>query len=158
MHHAIVDDPSGVSLERIQLDLSGNYSGNWHSASAFSGYSTPGRANSQSKVRSQTHDRVLLNKKVFTPDLDGINDYLEIEYNLPDVGYHARVTVFCIKGYQIRHLVLNELTGNQGVIFWDGNKQDGTLAKPGPYILLIEFFHPSKKHIRKKKVCYLTYS
>jgi hypothetical protein len=59
-HAPLLSDESGVALERIRTDLPTNQSSNWTSASAPSGYGTPGYKNSESgypsgRSRSDQH-------------------------------------------------------------------------------------------------------
>ena len=47
LHHPLLRDPKGVSLERLSIESPASLSANWHSASAVEEYATPGRMNSQ---------------------------------------------------------------------------------------------------------------
>src|SRR5690606_1726347 len=47
LHHALINDTKGISLERFSLNHNVNDPTNWHSASSTEGYATPGYKNSQ---------------------------------------------------------------------------------------------------------------
>ncbi|RYY00036.1 MAG: hypothetical protein EOO35_00760 [Cyanobacteriota bacterium] len=47
LHHVMVDNKAGVSLEKADYNIPSAQYSNWHSAAASEGYATPGYANSQ---------------------------------------------------------------------------------------------------------------
>ena len=47
MHHPLIDDREGVSLERLSFEIDAGNAANWHSAASSVGFATPGYANSQ---------------------------------------------------------------------------------------------------------------
>jgi hypothetical protein len=82
-HSALLAGETGVSLERIRADLPTNQSSNWTSASAPSGYGTPGYRNSEFLSGSESRDLISVDPKIFSPDMDG---YRILFYQLSTAG------------------------------------------------------------------------
>ena len=94
-----------------------------------------------------------LPNQVFSPDGDGFEDILMIDYNLDALGYVAKVMVFDAQGNFVKTLVDNELFGQTGSLKWDGSREDGQKARIGIYVLHFEVFNPSGIVKRYKKTC-----
>jgi hypothetical protein len=140
-----VGDREGVALERIRIDLPSNQSSNWTSASATvtGAPGTPTLPNSQRLSASdQGEDLVQLNPARLSPDGDGYEDFLNIQYQLPKEGYAATVGIFDSDGNRVKYLVRQSLAGTQGTLRWDGDTDDGQKARPGIHILFAELFNP----------------
>jgi hypothetical protein len=140
MHYPLLYSKEGVSLERVHYDLPAPDPNNWQSASETSGYGTPGMENSQFTTYGAQEGPFSLPYRVFSPDGDGVNDLLPIEYLFDEPGLNVTVTIFHRDGYYIRKLVNNELAGTSGCFIWDGTDDGNRLALPGYYILLFEVF------------------
>ena len=94
LHYELLDKTQGISLERINFDLLSN-DANWHSASSTAGNATPGYKNSQfNNDRIATNEFIKLNSKSFSPDGDGFEDFLLIEYELEQSGYSGTLTIY----------------------------------------------------------------
>ena len=150
-HHPLLDNVDGVSLERISLDQPTNDPDNWTSASSSAGYGTPGLPNSLSGM-SSTQNIMELSHKIVSPNNDGFQDELIINYSLKKVGYVATVRIFSDRGTHITDLIQNEILGTQGSFFWDGKDQNGSLQSIGLYIAHIELFHLDGSTYSTKKV------
>lgn len=140
----------GVSLERISDQRESNDPDNWHSASSVSGYATPTYLNSQSRVDEAISAAFKVNPKVFSPDNDGIDDLVSIDYYLPKPGYTGKILVFDSYGRVIRHLLPNSLLGTNGQIVWDGKNDQMQLMLSGIYIVYIEIFNKQGEFKRSK--------
>jgi hypothetical protein len=126
----------GVSLERIQPDVSTNQLSNWHSAAWSSGFATPGYQNSQ-YMNSQSGDELLtVMPRVISPNNDGVDDVAACIFNLPDDGFSASILLFNQNGVMVRKLVSNKTLATSGTIFWDGTDDNGMLLPIGIYIIL----------------------
>ncbi|MBK8556753.1 MAG: hypothetical protein IPL65_13720 [Lewinellaceae bacterium] len=77
-----------------------------------------------------------------SPDADGYEDFLEMQYTLPAIGYAASVRVFDAGGAQVKYLVRQDLLGTEGILRWEGDADDGTKVRPGIYVVYAEFFEP----------------
>ncbi len=156
-HNAVysVADREGVALERIRTDDPTNAAANWTSASALvtGAPGTPTLPNSQAENPLATggSDKVRLLNQRLSPDSDGFEDFLEIQYDLPSTGYSGEAVIFESGGQPIRRLQRQTLLGTSGTLRWDGDTDEGTLARPGIYILYFELFDPQGDVERIKK-------
>jgi hypothetical protein len=69
----------------------------------------------------------------FSPDADGFEDTLRLVYRLPEPGGRLRVVVFDLAGRQVRELFDGEPDVDEGLIDWDGSRDDGRPAATGVY-------------------------
>ncbi len=152
MHFSLIDDPEGVSLERLSFDVPATQKDNWHSAAKSTRYATPGYQNSNLIPISNGEDRFFWVRKTFSPNQDGVDDIMVLGYMLDKPGYVANFKVFDVAGNQIKVLASNELLGTTGNIIWDGLDDNGSRAAIGHYILSGEIFHPQGEVIHVKKV------
>ena len=149
-HYSLLNTNEGVALERIEINDAPNRS-NWHSASATERYGTPTRKNSTSASNSVIGDAVFsLKNKTFSPNGDGTEDDLIINYSLPDNGYQAQIAIFDDMGRRIKRLYNNVLLSRSGEITWDGKNENDQVALNGIYIVIIEALHLNGKQVQKK--------
>lgn len=152
---ALIDILDGVSLERIDYNRLTNDPTNWHSAVERVGWATPGYENSQRQPANASSASFTLEPDVFSPDGDGHQDVLNISYALDKPGSVANISIFDRDGRLMRLLVRNELLANKGTISWDGITDDGSKARIGVYIVLIELFDLEGNTSSTKKSCVL---
>ncbi len=154
MHFPLLNDVDGVSLERLEYGRASNDPDNWHSAAEAVGYATPGYENSQIQTTSGSMaDDVTLEPDLFSPDNDGYEDVLNINYAFDDAGYVATVMVFDSHGRLVRRLIDNELLGTSGTFSWDGITDNREKAPIGAYVLYFEIFNVSGVVQKFKKPC-----
>ncbi len=156
MHFPLLNLTKGVSLERISFNVVTNDGKNWHSAAASVGYATPGYENSQA-VSTDSGKEVTLSLDIFSPDNDGYNDALGINYQFDLPGYVANVSIYSSGGILVRNVVANELLGTSGVCFWDGINNNRELCPIGMYIVYFEVFNTSGSVKSYKKVAVLSH-
>lgn len=157
MHTALMKDPEGVSLEKINPLLSSLQPGSWASASTSSGGGTPGYANSQYRdLSDDSREQFWLEDDSFSPNGDGFSDELVIGYNVPDADAQADIRVYDASGRLVRLLAENCRLEPQGVFVWDGRCEDGALARWGIYIVYVEVYTPSGKRKCYKMACAVT--
>ena len=150
LHLSLLATQDGVSLERIRPN--GHTLGsNFHSAASTVCYATPGRPNSQAQDEPGGNQELLVTPEVFTPDDDGQQDFVTLNYHLDAPGYAASVTVYDALGRLTRRLVRNETLPTTGFLQWDGIDDRGRKAAVGYYILLVELFRPSSGEKREYK-------
>ncbi len=140
MHFELIDDVEGVSLERIDPWAETNNRSNWHSAATSQGYGTPGYLNSQDFQFTDESSDISIVPEVFSPDNDGVDDIVQIQYNFTEPGNLATITIYNKNGVVIRKLVNNELLGARGAITWDGISEENQKAPIGIYVVIMETF------------------
>ncbi len=154
MHFPLLNSTEGVSLERISPESATDNPDNWHSASADCGYATPTEMNSQySNLQKPEANSFTTENELFTPNSDGYTDKLIINYSFKNPGTVADITIFNAKGNPVKELTNNKLLGTTGFITWDGTFDDGKLAKPGIYIILIKTYNSSGETATSKMTC-----
>lgn len=140
MHIPLLRSFKGVSLERIHYDRPTHDETNWHSAAEDAGFATPGYKNSQFSDAPIIDDPITIHPEVFSPDMDGIDDVLNISYQFDRPGFVANINIYDSRGRPVRQLVNNELLGTEGVFSWDGFTDSNLKAPLGIYIILFEVF------------------
>lgn len=139
-HFALLDDVNGVSLERIRFSGLTQDSLNWHSAAATAGYATPAYKNSQATDASVSENEITLTPEVFSPNNDGYNDVLSINYTFDQPGYTANIQLYDAEGRLTKNLVANELLSQTGFFTWDGIDDRNEKARTGIYIVYVQIF------------------
>jgi hypothetical protein len=76
----------------------------------------------------------------FTPNGDGINDQVRVEYDLVNVAGSAQMAVvlYDLRGGRIGEIFRGSATSGHFQTAWDGRDQTGNLLEPGIYILRVE--------------------
>lgn len=156
-HSRLLSDRDGVSLERLRAESATQSEGNWASAASTVGYATPTGRNSQDRasVIPPTEDFFVLPEKTFSPDEDGFQDVLEIQYSTDQAGYLARILIFDAQGRLVRQLEDLELLAGTGSFLWDGTTDDEQKARIGIYILVAEIFTTEGDTLKEKHTCVL---
>jgi hypothetical protein len=156
MHHPLLAEEKGISLERISFNENTNDIKNWHSASTSAGYGTPGYTNSQVEIDAISTPKITFSPESFSPNFDGYNDEYRINYELEKPGYIANISIFDAAGRFIMKLANNEILGTNGTIIWNGEDQTGQRQKLGVYVVLVEIFNTSGEVYRYKDGVVLT--
>jgi len=151
MHFPLIKDRSGVSLERVNPFAPSSLLNNWQSAAASAGHATPGQENSQ-YMRSDTLDAIVnITPHVMSPNNDGHDDMLQIQYQFEKDGYMMNAYLFNEKGQFLCKLVDNQLCGTQGDFYWNGLRNNQRLPE-GLYIVMVEMMRMNAKPLRFKKL------
>jgi len=154
-HHALVKNPKGVALERINPDMPTQNSSSWHSAASEVNYGTPGYKNSQFREISSNEKPekfVWTEPEAFSPDNDGVDDVCFIHYKTDTNGYVANALIFNAVGVKIVQLAANILVANEGFLTWDGKTDKGKNANVGVYVLYFEMFNPQTGFRKQQKM------
>lgn len=153
-HFPLIDDKNGVSLERIDYEATTNDPNNWHSAASDVGYATPAYQNSSFYINNITgEDLIYLAEDVISPDGDGYQDFLLINYNVDAPGYVVDISIYDAKGVLVKNLVNGELLNYEGSFQWDGSTNQGDKARIGIHIVHIRAFNPNGELRTFKKTC-----
>ncbi len=141
MHFALISDPEGVALERVNYDRPTQDSSNWHSAAQSVGFGTPGLKNSQYHSDSITViGEITIDPITFSPDNDGFDDWTTIHYKFDKPGYFANVMIFDSQGRLVRYLKKDELIEQEGEWIWDGLDNQNRKVKIGIYVVVVQIF------------------
>ena len=151
-HFPNLDDKEGVSLERHRFAGPTQDPDNWHSAASNVRYATPGYKNSQVLDGGNQTD-VWIFPETFSPDQDGQDDVISINYQFETSGWNVRLTIFDNQGREVIRLQENTLIGtDRGAFTWDGINVSGAKADVGVYVVLFEATQPSTGDKRHYKI------
>jgi hypothetical protein len=153
MHHPFLSGKEGIALEKVRPDISSSDPGGWHSASESAGWGTPGGSNSVYISDPDGNDIIKFSSGRISPDNNGYEDVLIIDFNLEGTGNVLSVTIFDETGTYIRKITENLFAGAKATLVWDATADDGTLVGTGIYIILIELYNDKGKTKSWKKVC-----
>ncbi len=151
-HFSLISNREGVALERIDYNGPSNNQSNWHSAASSVNYGTPTYKNSQYRSNETVLGTVKISPDVFSPDNDGFDDFLTIDYAFSTPGYVANITIFDAVGRPVRYLQRNALNGIRGTYRWDGLGEKGERLAVGLYIIYTEVFNLDGKTKKFKNV------
>jgi hypothetical protein len=151
-HFPLLNSMKGVSLERINFDRPSQDKTNWHSASEGVGYATPGYLNSQFSDDAGSGEVVVI-PEIFSPDNDGYNDVVNINYTFDKPGYVATIRIYDSRGRLTRTLINNELLGTSGTFSWDGISDVHTKAPIGIFVILLEAYNTEGDVKKFKRAC-----
>ena len=139
-HFALISNEEDVALERINADALSVQS-NFHSAATSVGYGTPTYKNSQNRIDLDVQGDIMVTPQIVSPDNDGIDDFATIQYNFPEAGYVANITIFDATGRPVRYLQRNALSAVKGYYRWDGLGEKLQKLPVGMYIIYTEIFN-----------------
>lgn len=152
LHLGLIDQPEGVSLERIDPALPGSDPSNWHSAASIDGYATPGERNSQWRGQAGTGELLQIDPRVFSPDNDGFEDLLEITFRPESGGWVLTLWISDVKGNRICMLANNHVAGSGSVYRWNGEQGNGWMVPEGFYIVHAWAYHEATGRTWRERV------
>jgi len=152
MHYPLLRNKEGVSLEKINYTTPSLQTDNWHSASASDNYATPTKINSQYKNQEENKSWIQIDQNIIHPDNNGLNDYLQINYQFDEPGTLLSVFLFNQQGEKMVTILNNLLCGRNGQFNWNGLNNQNNYLGSGIYILVADAFHLNGKRKRCKKV------
>ncbi|WP_277479278.1 lamin tail domain-containing protein [Catalinimonas alkaloidigena] len=141
MHHPLIQESKGVSLERISWNDNENNPEYWQSAASTVGYATPGFQNSQRFHNTFSQKSLSIIPPIFYPDQSGHSDYTTINFNIEKAGSIGNLKIFDTSGKLVRQLVSNYSLGESGFVTWDGTDDNKKRVKTGYYIVWMEVFN-----------------
>ena len=152
-HFSELTNYENVSLEKINpMDL--NIYSNWSSSSSSENYATPGYQNANFVSVQKSINHFELTNSIISPNVDGFNDQLSLQYNLPDVQWTAKINIINHFGVSIHTISENLLLGKSGVINWDGTLKENDIIRPGIYALHIDAYNMKNQQKIKKKITF----
>lgn len=132
----------GVALEKINPAGPSNDESNWSSSTEVSG-GTPAQQNSifQEPGSAPDNSGITFTPNPFSPDDDGFEDFLSINYTLDEADYLLRVRIYDRYGREVRELADGKPAGFSGSLIWDGLTDSGNKNRVGIYIVLFEAYN-----------------
>ena len=132
----------GVALEKINPAGPSNDDSNWSSSTEVSG-GTPGQQNSifQEPGSAPDNSGISFTPNPFSPDDDGFEDFLSINYTLDKADYLLRVRIYDRYGREVSELANGKPGGFSGSLIWDGLTDNGNKNRVGIYIVLFEAYN-----------------
>lgn len=155
MHIKLLRDGDGVSLERVSFLADVSTANNFKSAAQSVGFATPTYRNSQEEDLNTIKNKVSLTSKTFSPDEDGFEDLLQINYEFVNNGNLATINVYSDKGVLVRKLQRNTSIATAGSFVWDGLNDAGQRCKVGIYLIKFDTFTLTGKMESFKHTCVL---
>jgi hypothetical protein len=134
MHTAGISNKKGIALERVSFNRPTDEPGNWHSASASSGFGTPGYQNSQYNPDTGIEEGIT----IAYPEISSDNYSIHYRFNLQ--GYRCRAYVYDMTGKMVNVVANNELLGTEGDLFWNGKGNSRQTLASGIYLIYMEVY------------------
>lgn len=142
LHHPLLRDTKGVSLERISANSQVDLTSNWQSASGNEDFATPGRKNSQTLDIEFESSLLQIDPEIFDPEGSGGPAFCSIRYQLAAAGWVGNFKIYSAAGQLIQTLAQNQILGTEGLLTWTGTDSTGKLVRSGYYILVVELYEP----------------
>lgn len=135
----------GVALERINPYGPSDDRSNWSSSTHITG-GTPGYQNTiyQEPGSGPGKAGITFSPNPFSPDDDGFEDNLFINYKLDHADYLLRIRIFDRYGRLVRELADGYQAGFEGSLIWDGLTDDRRKNRVGIYIVLFEAYNSAQ--------------
>ena len=134
------------STEKYRLSAVSNHSGNWGISVAGAGR-TPGAENSLYFSSLPEKGQLNFTPNPFSPDGNGIDDFLTLEYALPFERAVVRWEVLDMSGRVIARPVYHIHAGQNGRLTWDGKQDNGASARIGIYVMKVSFKDESSSRL-----------
>jgi len=145
-HNPFLEDPEGVSLERISFENPGWESSNWTSSATSKGFATPGNRNSHLIVDFSPLNMLEVDPTVFIPDNSGVNDFVTIKFDVKNKGYAATLFIVDRFGRKVKTIAERKILPANGFFIWDGSNNSNQRVNMGPYIIYLELLSPDGDH------------
>lgn len=151
MHFEIIKDVEGISLERINPNAPTLLNSNWASATQASGFGTPGMQNSvyQKSTKLENNKYFSFDKAYCSPNNDGFEDQLILNYNLPSSAYSATARIFTDNGIEMCMPLNNYILNINGQLVLDIRCNNANL-NPGNYVLVIDAWSADGHNSKQK--------
>jgi len=139
MHHPMIREARGVSLERYSPSFPVDKKDNWHSASAYIGFASPGIKNSVS-LDERASLGIDIQPKIFAPNAQSGQNFTSIRLNFSTPGKTGSIRIFQSQGQFVKEICKNEIWGTEALYTWDGTNAKGALVRPGYYVIVFDYY------------------
>jgi hypothetical protein len=156
MHSVFLKDDEGVSLERISSEVAAGLEHNWRSASSTVGFASPGYVNSNVRDNATLdNEAVSVEPEIFQPQING-QAFTRINFRFDHGGFVANIKIFDQQGRPVKQIAHNAMLGAEGFFRWDGDLDNGLMARMGYYVVWFEVFDETGvlKTYRKRVAVY----
>ena len=136
----------GRSTEKYRPEFESNYINRWGIA-VNSAAMTPGRENSIYFEELPKNGSMIFEQNPFSPDGDGVDDELLIKYKLPFEQGIIKLQIFDVNGRSIATPYWNVHFPQEGILRWDGYRDNGDPARIGIYLLKLSARNTSNNDI-----------
>ena len=140
LHHPLLRDSKGVSLERISAGSAASDRSSWQSASGSEDFATPGKKNSQTISDDFDSEWIRIEPEVFDPEGSSGSAFTTISYQLDRSGWVGTFKIYSASGQLIHILAQNQILGTEGLFSWTGTDTTGKLVRTGYYVLVAELY------------------
>lgn len=140
----------GISLERINPELTSNEAGNWSGCVDRKG-STPGAANSIYAAIVPQQATISVTPNPFSPDGDGQDDFAIIQFHLPVTTAAVHLKIYDLRGRLVRHLLNNAPTGASYQVVWNGAGENGEALRMGIYVVFVQALNEKLGVVREAR-------
>lgn len=103
---------------------------------------TPGQENSVYFDELPKDGSMVFDQNPFSPDGDGVDDELLIKYKLPFEQGILKLQIFDVTGRCVATPYWNVYFPQEGILRWDGHRDNGEQARIGIYILKLSARNP----------------
>jgi hypothetical protein len=128
---------TGISLERINPNLTSSDSSNWSSCVDPNG-NTAGKRNSIFTEVVPQQATITVSPQPFSPDGDGRDDFAIVQFQVPATTATAHVKIYDVRGRLVRQLLNNTPIGARHEVVWNGRDDADQLAPTGIYIVYLQ--------------------
>lgn len=143
MHHPLLPDKEGVSLEKIHPNLPSSSALSWASASSLSGGSTPGLRNSHYRqvfLQTTYPDEFTLDSSVVFPSRLGAESVILLRYRCSSI-YMASLSLYDEAGLFRMILAEQQLLGAEGYFRIQAEDAQGKPLPKGRYYLRLDYIN-----------------
>ena len=151
-HFDLLNETDGKSLERIDAFGPSNQASNWHTAAETSNFATPGIVNSHSMNTTTSEKKASLQSAIISPDNDGIDDLLTLQFHTDSDTYLATVSIYYPNGTLVKSWLKNTLLGQDVKVNWDGIADNNQKTPIGTYLVYIELLNQTTKSVEKIRI------
>ncbi|MFA7216312.1 MAG: hypothetical protein WC187_09860 [Bacillota bacterium] len=142
LHHPVLRETRGVSLEKITPVFPSAQPSSWISAASTAGFGTPGMKNSAFLAPGGQNAHFGFYPAEKKPG--GIS----MQYQTDKAGYTGTLEIFDPEGTSVRVLLDQQTLSTSGEIYWDGKGTKHQPLRAGIYGFSFELFHPEGKTLR----------
>lgn len=136
-HNPLIQNTTGVALEKTIPNATKNSPALWKSASEVSGFGTPTQPNSQLVSNNGLFH---IHPKVISPDGDGHDDYCTIHPKQETNSDMINIKIIDAEGRTVKTIAQNSNIGTNSFFTWDGTQDNLSKAALGQYLIHIEHY------------------